>query len=123
VPPAPNQNGDRPVPVGSNGARSAHRTALATPVATGPIEEEALERLTAVLMPDPAEAVTAVMTADRARAEMQLLQSQLDGRRREYDGALRRLRELGLSDEQISRILGEPMPHSGRHHQGGDSAG
>jgi EmrB/QacA subfamily drug resistance transporter len=120
VPPGPSQNGDRPVPVGSNGARSAQRTALATPVATGPIEEEALERLTAVLMPDPAEAVTAVMTADRARAEMQLLQSQLDGRRREYDGALRRLHELGLSDQQISRILGEPMPHAGRHHQGGD---
>ncbi len=112
---------DHPVPVGSNGSSAAHRTALATSVATGPIEEEALERLTAVLMPDPDEAVTAVMTADRARAEMQRLQSQLDGRRREYDGALRRLRELGLSDQQISRILGEPVPHAGRHHQERDT--
>ncbi|ORI25086.1 MDR family MFS transporter [Rhodococcus sp. 1168] len=72
------------------------------------------DRLLTLLLPEPKGALEALDQAATIRAQVVALQQELDTKMLDFDAVCERLRHLGLTEDQISRVRGEghiPDPH------------
>lgn len=79
------------------------------------LSTDARDRLLSLLLPKPAETLDALEEAEVLRAEVAELQQELDSKMLSFDAVCERLRRLGLSEDQIARVLGDvhvPDVHS-----------
>ncbi|MBM7415992.1 EmrB/QacA subfamily drug resistance transporter [Rhodococcus sp. PvP016] len=79
------------------------------------LSTDARDRLLSLLLPKPAETLDALEEAEVLRAEVADLQQELDSKMLSFDAVCERLRRLGLSEDQIARVLGDvhvPDVHS-----------
>nr|WP_139279927.1 MDR family MFS transporter [Rhodococcus yunnanensis] len=78
------------------------------------LSTDARDRLLSLLLPQPKETLEALDEAEVVRAEVIALQQELDAKMLSFDAVCERLRRLGLSEDQIARVLGDshvPDPH------------
>ena len=71
------------------------------------LSTDARDRLLSLLLPRPTETLEALEEAEALRAEVAELQQRLDAKMLGFDAACERLRRLGLSEDQIARVLGD----------------
>jgi EmrB/QacA subfamily drug resistance transporter len=87
------------------------------PAGSAPFEglsTDARDRLLNLLLPEPKDTLEALDEAEAIRAEVIALQQELDAKMLDFDAVCERLRRLGLSENQIARVLGDahvPDPH------------
>jgi EmrB/QacA subfamily drug resistance transporter len=87
------------------------------PAGSAPFEglsTDARDRLLNLLLPEPEDTLQALDEAEAIRAQVVALQQELDAKMLDFDAVCERLRRLGLSEEQIARVLGDshiPDPH------------
>ncbi|MET0197226.1 MFS transporter [Rhodococcus sp. RS1C4] len=87
------------------------------PAGSAPFEglsTDARDRLLNLLLPEPKDTLEALDEAEAIRAEVVALQQELDAKMLDFDAVCERLRRLGLSEDQIARVLGDahvPDPH------------
>ncbi|RRQ27052.1 MFS transporter [Rhodococcus sp. Eu-32] len=87
------------------------------PAGSAPFEglsTDARDRLLNLLLPEPKDTLQALDEAEAIRAEVVALQQELDAKMLDFDAVCERLRRLGLSEDQIARVLGDahiPDPH------------
>lgn len=75
---------------------------------------DARDRLLNLLLPEPKGTLEALDEAEAIRAQVVTLQQELDAKMLDFDAVCERLRRLGLSEDQIARVLGDshiPDPH------------
>ncbi|MGH3570158.1 MAG: hypothetical protein ACRDRH_29955 [Pseudonocardia sp.] len=70
---------------------------------------DARDRLLAVLLDDPVRAVGAAVELDKVRMQLDQLSDALRHERAALGGILRRLADIGLRPEQLSRLAGLPV--------------
>ncbi|GGF97752.1 MFS transporter [Rhodococcoides trifolii] len=71
------------------------------------LSTDARDRLLALLLPEPKETLEALEEAESIRSEVVALQQELDAKMLDFDAVCERLRRLGLSEDQIARVLGD----------------
>ncbi|MGB3370697.1 MAG: MDR family MFS transporter [Rhodococcus sp. (in: high G+C Gram-positive bacteria)] len=87
------------------------------PAGSAPFEglsTDARDRLLNILLPEPKDTLEALDEAEAIRSEVVALQTELDAKMLDFDAVCERLRRLGLSEDQIARVLGDahvPDPH------------
>ncbi|WP_338887605.1 MDR family MFS transporter [Rhodococcus sovatensis] len=87
------------------------------PAGSAPFEglsTDARDRLLNLLLPEPKDTLEALDQAEAIRSEVVALQHELDAKMLDFDAVCERLRRLGLSENQIARVLGDahvPDPH------------
>nr|WP_296771484.1 MDR family MFS transporter [Rhodococcus sp. (in: high G+C Gram-positive bacteria)] len=87
------------------------------PAGSAPFEglsTDARDRLLNLLLPEPEDTLAALDEAEAIRGEVLALQQELDAKMLDFDAVCERLRRLGLSENQIARVLGDshvPDPH------------
>lgn len=75
---------------------------------------DARDRLLNLLLPEPKGTLEALDEAEAIRAQVLTLQQELDAKMLDFDAVCERLRRLGLTEDQIARVLGDnhiPDPH------------
>lgn len=80
------------------------------------LSTDARDRLLALLLPEPKDTLAALDEAETIRAEVVALQQELDAKMIDFDAVCERLRRLGLSEEQIARVLGDNHIPDSRNH-------
>ncbi|WP_256993468.1 MDR family MFS transporter [Rhodococcus sp. 06-418-5] len=80
------------------------------------LSTDARDRLLALLLPEPKDTLAALDEAETIRAEVIALQQELDARMLDFDAVCERLRRLGLSEQQIARVLGDNHIPDSRNH-------
>ena len=80
------------------------------------LSTDARDRLLALLLPEPQDTLAALDEAETIRAEVIALQQELDARMLDFDAVCERLRRLGLSEQQIARVLGDNHIPDSRNH-------
>ncbi len=81
------------------------------------LSTDARDRLLALLLPEPKDTLAALDEAETIRAEVIALQQELDAKMLDFDAVCERLRRLGLSEQQIARVLGDNhIPDSHNHY-------
>jgi hypothetical protein len=81
------------------------------------LSTDARDRLLSLLLPQPEDTLTALDEAEAIRAEVIELQQELDAKMLDFDAACERLRRLGLSEQQVARVLGDNhIPDSHNHY-------
>lgn len=71
------------------------------------LSTDARDRLLNLLLPEPKDTLEALDEAEAIRGEVVALQQELDAKMLDFDAVCERLRRLGLSEEQIARVLGD----------------
>ncbi|MFC8177391.1 MFS transporter [Rhodococcus sp. 14-2470-1b] len=71
------------------------------------LSTDARDRLLNLLLPEPKDTLEALDEAEAIRAEVVALQQELDAKMLDFDAVCERLRRLGLSEDQIARVLGD----------------
>src|SRR5574340_1110938 len=71
------------------------------------LSPDARDRLLALLLPEPEATLDALAEAEAIRNEVHRLQQDLDAKLLDLQEVCERLRRLGLSDEQVARVLGD----------------
>ncbi|MDJ0394368.1 MDR family MFS transporter [Rhodococcus sp. G-MC3] len=71
------------------------------------LSTDARDRLLNLLLPEPEDTLAALDEAEAIRVEVIALQQELDTKMLDFDAVCERLRRLGLSEEQIARVLGD----------------
>jgi EmrB/QacA subfamily drug resistance transporter len=71
------------------------------------LSTDARDRLLALLLPEPKQTLEALEEAESIRSEVIALQQELDAKMLDFDAVCERLRRLGLSEDQIARVLGD----------------
>lgn len=71
------------------------------------LSADARDRLLALLLPEPKPTLAALEEAETIRAEVVVLQHELDAKMLDLDAVCERLRRLGLSEGQVARVLGD----------------
>ncbi|MDV6302880.1 MDR family MFS transporter [Rhodococcus cerastii] len=80
------------------------------------LSTDARDRLLALLLPEPKDTLAALDEAETIRAEVIELQQELDAKMLDFDAVCERLRRLGLSEQQIARVLGDNHIPDSRNH-------
>ncbi|WP_032366714.1 MDR family MFS transporter [Rhodococcoides fascians] len=81
------------------------------------LSTDARDRLLTLLLPQPEDTLTALDEAEAIRAEVIELQQELDAKMLDFDAVCERLRRLGLSEQQVARVLGDNhIPDSHNHY-------
>ncbi|WP_256990899.1 MDR family MFS transporter [Rhodococcus sp. 06-235-1A] len=80
------------------------------------LSTDARDRLLALLLPEPKDTLAALDEAETIRAEVVALQQELDAKMIDFDAVCERLRRLGLSEDQIARVLGDSHIPDSRNH-------
>ncbi|MBY4131225.1 MFS transporter [Rhodococcus fascians] len=81
------------------------------------LSTDARDRLLTLLLPEPKDTLTALDEAEAIRAEVIELQQELDAKMLDFDAVCERLRRLGLSEQQVARVLGDNhIPDSHNHY-------
>lgn len=80
------------------------------------LSTDARDRLLALLLPQPEDTLTALDEAEAIRAEVIELQQELDAKMLDFDAVCERLRRLGLSEQQVARVLGDNHIPDSRNH-------
>ncbi|MCZ4517087.1 MFS transporter [Rhodococcus ruber] len=80
------------------------------------LSTDARDRLLSLLLPEPKDTLAALDEAETIRAEVVALQQELDAKMIDFDAVCERLRRLGLSEEQIARVLGDNHIPDSRNH-------
>ncbi|GAA4481093.1 MDR family MFS transporter [Rhodococcus olei] len=70
------------------------------------LSADARDRLLTMLLPKPEETLEAIDEAERIRDEVNRLRDDLNAKLVEFDAVWDRLRELGLSEDQVAGVLG-----------------
>jgi hypothetical protein len=70
------------------------------------LSADARDRLLSMLLPQPEQTLEAIDEAERIRDEVNRLRNDLNAKLVEFDAVWDRLRELGLSEEQVAGVLG-----------------
>lgn len=71
------------------------------------LSTDARDRLLNLLLPEPTDTLAALDEAETIRAEVRNLQQELDAKMLDFDAVCERLRRLGLTENQIARVLGD----------------
>ncbi|MFI8569098.1 MDR family MFS transporter [Rhodococcus sp. NPDC078407] len=80
------------------------------------LSTDARDRLLSLLLPEPTDTLAALDEAETIRAEVVALQQELDAKMIDFDAVCERLRRLGLSEDQIARVLGDNHIPDSRNH-------
>lgn len=80
------------------------------------LSTDARDRLLALLLPEPADTLAALKEAESIRAQVIALQHDLDAKMLDFDAVCERLRRLGLSEQQVARVLGDNHIPDSRNH-------
>jgi hypothetical protein len=70
------------------------------------LSADARDRLLTMLLPEPGETLEAIDEAEKIRDEVNRLRDDLNATLVEFDAVWDRLRELGLSEDQVAGVLG-----------------
>ncbi|MFD9669064.1 ABC transporter permease [Rhodococcus sp. NPDC059968] len=99
--------GQDPAPIGSaEWGLGRHQAPADQQQPFAGLSADARDRLLTMLLPKPEETLEAIDEAERIRNEVNRLRDDLNAKLVEFDAVWDRLRELGLSEDQVAGVLG-----------------